>query len=352
MRRVGYLWDRLTAFDNLLAAARRSARGKRFRPAVLAYHVRLEDELFELQDQLRGHTWTPGPFHDFYITHPKRRLIHAAPYRDRVVHHALVGVLEPIFEKTFIADSFASRKGKGTHAGMRRCQEFARRYRWAWKADIRHFFPSIDHQVLQARLARKIKDPDVLWLAGRIIAHSPPPDDPVGLGSADLPGGPRRRGLPIGNQTSQFFANVYLDPLDHFVKEHLRLAFVRYVDDFVLFADDKRPLQQARARVAEVLAGLRLRLHPTKDAVFPVRQGIRFLGYRVWPTHVKLAPDNVYRFRRRLRRLSDRYHRHQIEWPEAARRILSWWGHAGQADTWRLRWRLLDEILYRRASAG
>ena len=162
----------------------------------------------------------------------------------------------------------------------------------------------------------------------------------------------RRRGLPVGNQTSQFFANVYLDALDHFVKDRLGLPYIRYVDDFVLFGHEKRELFAARQAVMDFLVGLRLRLHPTKDAVFPVRQGIGFLGYRVWPTHVKLAPDNVYRFRRRLRSLADRYFRHEIDWREVATRVSSWIGHASQADTYRLRERLLDEHLYRRASAG
>jgi hypothetical protein len=225
-----------------------------------------------------------------------------------------------------------------------------------WKADVRQFFPSIDHVILNRLLARKIKDPDVLWLAHQIIAHSPPAaQQALAWFSGDdlFTPSQRRCGLPIGNQTSQFFANVYLDPLDHFVKEQLRLSgWVRYVDDFAAFADDKQTLVAARANVAGFLAGLRLRLHPTKNAIFPVRQGIRFLGYRVWATHVKLAAENVYRFRRLLRKLADRYFRHEIDWPQVRTRLTSWCGHASQADTLRLRERLLDELLYRRASAG
>ena len=214
MRRVGNLWPQLTSFSHLLACARKSARGKRFESAVLRYHSRLEDELLALQEQLRAQTWMPGPFREFVIRHPKPRLVSAAPYRDRVVHHALVGVLEPVFERCFISDSYASRKGKGTHAAMRRCQQFCRRNAWVWKADVRHFFPSIDHALLKARIARKVKDPDVLRLTGAIIDHSPPPDEPAGLFPGDdlFTAARRPRGLPIGNQTSQFFANVYLEP--------------------------------------------------------------------------------------------------------------------------------------------
>ncbi len=242
----------------------------------------------------------------------KPRLISAAPYRDRVVHHALTGILEPICERSFLADSFACRKGKGTHAAMRRCQQFARRHRWAYKADVRKFFPSIDHAILKGLIRRKIKDPHVLWLTDLLIDHSNPQEEVYFLFPGDDFFAPaeHRRGLPLGNQTSQFFANVYLDPLDHFVKERLRLpGYIRYVDDFVCFADDKRLLQNARRQIADFLATLRLKVHATKDAIFPVRQGIRFVGYRVWGSHVKLVPANVYRFRRRLRSLQEQYAR-------------------------------------------
>jgi retron-type reverse transcriptase len=354
MRRHGNLWPTLIGFANLLRSAQQAARRKRFHPPALAFHFHLEHHLCRLHEELLAHAWRPGPFHHFWIHEPKKRLVSAAPYRDRVVHHALVNVLEPIWERSFLADSYASRKSKGTHVAVRRCQQFARRHAWVWKADVRHYFPSIDHALLAGLLERRIKDPDVLWLIRLIIEHSPMPSEPALLFPADdlFTATERRRGLPIGNQTSQFFANVFLDPLDHFVKEELRLpGYARYVDDFVAFADDKRTLLGARDAVGDFLAGLRLRLHPTKNAIFPVRQGIRFLGYRVWPSHVKLAPQNVYRFRRRLRDLADRYFRHEIDWPELARRVMSWTGHAAQADTWRLRQRLLDEHLYRRASA-
>ncbi|MBV8611148.1 MAG: group II intron reverse transcriptase domain-containing protein [Singulisphaera sp.] len=149
----------------------------------------------------------------------KARQISAAPFRDRVVHHALTGVLEPIFERSFVFDSYACRKGKGTHAAVDRCQGFARRYRYVLKADVRKFFPSIDHAILKGLVARKVKDPHVLWLVDRIIDHGNP-QDPVLMwfpGDDLLTHTERRRRLPLGNQTSRFFANVYLDPLDHFV---------------------------------------------------------------------------------------------------------------------------------------
>ncbi len=162
------------------------------------------------------------------------------------------------YERSFIADSYACRKGKGTHAAVNRCQQFARRFRYVLKADIQKFFPSLDHEILKALVARKIKDPDVLWLVGQIIDHSNPQEEVLNYFPGDdlFTPGERRRGIPIGNQTSQFFANVYLDPLDHFVKDRLGIkGYVRYVDDFLVFSDDKQHLADVREQISG-LSGL------------------------------------------------------------------------------------------------
>src|SRR5262249_3794048 len=238
-----------------------------------------------------------------------------APYRDRVVHHALTQVLEPIFERSFLPESYACRKGKGTHAAVNRCQHYARRYRYVLKADVQKFFPSIDHQVLKSLLGHKIKDPEVLWLVGLLIDHSNPQEEVAHWFPGDdlFTPGERRRGLPIGNQTSQFFANVTLDPLDHFIKDRLGAGgYVRYCDDFLVFADEKAQLADVRRQAAAVLAGLRLRIHPTKNVIFPVRNGIPFLGYRVFPTHRLLAKANLWAFRRRLRAMQKQHAQHHI----------------------------------------
>ena len=248
MKRHGHLWQRMSSFEHLLRAAETARRGKRFRPTVADFEFNLESELWKLHAELKSRGYRPGAYRSFLILEPKERLISAAPYGDRIVHHALTAALEPIFEPAFVFDSYACRRGKGTHAAVRRCQEFARRYPFVLKADIRKFFPSIDHEILKQRIARKIKDPDVQWLAGRIIDHGSLPDPAHDWFPTDdlFTPSERRRGIPIGNQTSQFFANVYLDPLDHFVKERLRIkGYVRYVDDFLLFADDKRTLARA-----------------------------------------------------------------------------------------------------------
>ena len=354
MKRHGNLWPTLTSFQHLLKASQKARRGKRFRAGVSAFEFHLESELWKLQQALQEKTYRPGDYRSFYIYEPKKRLISAAPYRDRIVHHALTGMLEPIFEPTFIGDSYACRKGKGTHAAVDRSQYFARRFRYVFKADIRKFFPSMDHEILAHRIARKIKDPHVLWLTELIIKNSNPQESVLEWFPGDNLFTPseRRRGIPIGNQTSQFFANVYLDVLDHFVKEHLRISgYVRYVDDFLLFSNDKRELADARKQIDDLLAGLRLKLHVRKNTILPVQEGFRFLGYRVFPTHRLLAKNNVWRFLRRVRQMRKDYSDGKTTLPKIRQRLMSWIGHAQKADTHRLRSYLFGKISFQRAAA-
>jgi retron-type reverse transcriptase len=329
----------MIAFENLLRAAEAARRGKRFRPAAARFCFRLERELTRLHDELARKTYRPGPYRTFTIYEGKTRQISAAPFRDRVVHHALTGVLEPVFERSFIFDNYACRKGKGTHSAVDRCQRFARQYRYVLKADVQKFFPSIDHEVLKQLIARKIKDPHVHWLVDRIIDHSNPQQPVLMWFPGDDLFTPieRRRGLPLGNQTSQFFANVYLDPLDHFVTDRLGLSYARYVDDFLVFADDKRRLHEVRGQVSEFLEPLRIRIHPDKSVVFPTRDGIPFLGFRVFPTHRLLAKENVRRFRRRMRGMHRELAAGRIGLDAIGCRIQSWIGHARHANTYRLR---------------
>jgi retron-type reverse transcriptase len=350
-RRHTGLWPTLVSFPNLLRAAVKAARGKRGQENVARFHFDLERQLCRLQDELTRRTYVPGPYRVFTIREPKPRLISAAPFRDRVVHHALCNVLEPIFERAFIGDSYASRRGKGTHAAVDRFTAFARRHRYVLQCDVSKYFPSIDHEVLKGLMARKVKDRDVLWLVGRVIDHSNP-QEPVQewFPGDDLfaPSG-RRRGLPLGNQTSQFFANVYLDPFDHFVKQTMRVrGYLRYVDDFALFGDDPAGLAEARERCREGLRALRLRLHPRKSVIARVADGSRFLGYRVFPDHWLLPRANVVKMRRRLRRLQAGYAAGVLDWPDVRRGVAGWLGHAGRADTWRLRERLFAEYTFRR----
>ena len=351
MKRAGNLWPELTSFGNLVKAMKKAARGKRHLPNVAAFLFDQERNLCDLHDELGSKTYQPGPYRTFTIVVPKPRLISAAPFRDRVVHHALCNVLEPIYEKTFIADTFANRKGKGTHAAIDRFIYYARRFPYVLKADIAKYFPSIDHEILKNLLRRKIKDRDVLWLADRIIDHSNEQEPSHALYAGDdlWTLAERRRGLPLGNQTSQFFANVYLNGFDHFVKEILRApGYLRYVDDFVIFHEDKEWLAEARKRCRAYLAGLRLRLHARKATISRVCDGTRFLGYRVFPDYRLLPKDNLKRLRARIRLLQKGYRNGLANWEDIRRSVVGWMGHAEQANTFRLRRRILADMVFKR----
>ena len=169
MKTHKHLYPLITEFENLHLAFKRAARGKRSRWDVSGFEYDLEDNLLELQDELRTQTYQPGPYHNFTVYDPKPRLISAAPFRDRVVHHALCNVIEPLFERRFIDDSYACRVGKGTHAALDRAQDFARRYPYVLKCDVQHFFPSIDHDVLREQFRRVIRDPQTVWLMDQIL---------------------------------------------------------------------------------------------------------------------------------------------------------------------------------------
>jgi RNA-directed DNA polymerase len=254
------MYTDLTGWDNLLLAFARAAKGKRGKGNVALFEHRLEDNLLEIQAELRAQTYRPRGYVSFCIHEPKTRIISAAPFPDRVVHHALCNLIEPVFERSFIADSYANRVGKGTHRAVNRCQQFARRYAYVLQCDVRQFFPSLDHAVLRQILGRKLDDPHVLWLIDQILASGQGVLDEayemVWFPGDNLLAASRPRGLPIGNLTSQFWANCYLNPFDHFVKRELRCpAYVRYVDDMLLFSDEKRPCGPGARRLSNAWRG-------------------------------------------------------------------------------------------------
>ena len=344
------LFPEVVDFPNLYQAWRQAAKGKRGQPAAATFELNLGDELVRLQRDMADETWRPGPYHSFAILDPKPRLVSAAPFRDRVVHHALCQVIEPLFENTFIGDSYANRRGKGTHAALDRAQAFMRGHRYVLQCDIRQFFPSVDHAILEAVLFRKIADPAVQRLMALIIDSGGGIHDEafrmVFFPGDDLLAAARPRGLPIGNLTSQFWANVYLNELDQFVKRRLRCrAYLRYVDDFLLFSDDKPTLWAWKAAVTEFLAGLRLALHERSSTVYPVAAGVPFLGFRLYPGHRLLKRRNGVNFQRRLARYHRAYGRGEMGFDDLRQRVQGWLAHVSAADTWGLRRSLLSRPL-------
>ncbi|MDA1101879.1 MAG: RNA-directed DNA polymerase [Proteobacteria bacterium] len=335
------LYNDVANFQALRRAALRAVRGKRRKPGAAAFMANLEGELLRLERQLKDRTYRPGGYISIRVRDPKPRLVSAAPFRDRVVHHALCKVVEPLFERGFIHDSYANRVGKGTHRAIARYERFRNNHAHVLRCDIYRYFPSIDHDVLKADIRRRIGCDDTLWLMDRIIDGSNP-QEPV---NRYYPGDDlftpyeRRRGLPIGNLTSQFFANIYLDRLDHFCREVLRArGYLRYVDDFALFHDDPGVLDDWRQRIAAHLAARRLSLHPVKTFVAANNMPASFLGFDLLAGGRRRLPEaNLRRFRNRLRGLRDRWRAGTLDRADIEQRIGAWVAHAEHADTWRLR---------------
>jgi len=309
-----------------------------------------------LREELCGRTYVPGGYHSFFIHEPKRRLISAAAFRDRVVHHALCNVIQPLFERSFVPDSYANRVVKGTHRALNRAQEYARRFEYVLQCDIRQFFPSIDHGLLRYILAKQIFDAAVLKLVDDILESGEgvlsEQYEMVWFEGDDLFAPLRPRGLPIGNLTSQFWANCYLNEFDHFVKRELRCpGYVRYVDDMLLFGNDKRAMSEWLTRAKRRLATLRLTLHAGAHAR-PVREGIPFLGFTVFPERRRLKRRKGIHFQRRLRRLSDDYARGAIRLDAVRATVQGWTNHVRYGNTMGLRRCVLSRQVFVRDSAS
>jgi RNA-directed DNA polymerase len=340
MKRIDGIWAQLTSFENLLRAHRQARRGKTKRLAVSEFGLAFEHELFALQRELRDSSYQPGGYRLFTIYERKPRVIAAAPFRDRVVHHAVMQMIEPQLDRTFISDSYACRKGKGVHAAVDRYQAWAQSYRYALKMDIRQYFPSIDHELLKEKLRRRISDARVLDLLDCILDSSPRGS----LEPSYFPGDDlftpldRRVGIPIGNLTSQFFANLYLDDFDWYIKQVLKVRpYLRYVDDMVVLDDDKHRLGEIRAAARERFAADRLHLHPHKAHISPVADGLNVLGYVVYPARRRLRSDNGHRFARKFSNMVKAYQAGHLEWARVVASTQSWVGHAKHADTEGLR---------------
>ena len=279
--------EQIAAMENFFLAAGKARRGKSRRPDVEDWWLRRETELAALREELLSGAYTPGPYRFFEIHEPKRRLIAAAPFRDRVLHHALCNVLAPVLERRFIARSFSCQTGKGTTAARDCCRRLTNLHRYVLKCDVRKFFPNIDHTILQEKLAGAMACPSALALVEKILASyltGPEVPPPLFPGDDWVEGANRPRGLPIGNLTSQLWGNFYLDELDHWITETQRHGeYLRYTDDFLLFGDDKARLWELREGVVEQLARARLKLAEPKSRLLATREGVPFCGFRFRP---------------------------------------------------------------------
>ena len=355
MKSFRNLWPELISWPNMLLAMQRCRRRKRYSVAAAEFDYDAMNNLLHLQRELTASCWLPGPYTHFRITDPKPRKISAAPFRDRIVHHAIVNVLEPVFERRFIYDSYACRRGKGTHRAVLRAQQFQRQNSWSLKTDIVKFFPSIDHEILLHCIGRVVRDADVMRLITAVIDSGRGVLDeeyvPPFFPGDDLFSLLRPRGLPIGNLTSQFFANVFLDSLDHFVREELRVpGYVRYADDLVLFGDSRKQMWEYRDAISEFAAGLRLRLHATKTHVAPCTQPLNFLGLRISRDGLRLRSTGIRRFTRRIRRLQGRLRVGRMTYADVQVSLKAWLAHCGHANAAGLVRDILKRLRFRRGS--
>jgi RNA-directed DNA polymerase len=291
---AGGLFHNISSIANLFSVWSEFRKGKRKKRDVAIFEMHLEDNLFRLHEELGSGVFKLDPYQSFSVSDPKPRKIHKATVRDRVLNQAVFRVLYPVFDKSFIFDSFSSRKRKGVHAGVARLFSASGKATANWKkpgyvlkSDVAKFFDSIDHAILFSLLKRRIKDSKTLELL-RII-----------IGSFEKSPG---LGLPLGNVTSQLFANIYLNELDRFIKHTLKAGYYfRYADDFIILHSDRNMLLEYEESVREFLwENLRLKLHKNKVLVRKISQGVDFLGYVVLPHALVLRTKTKNRILRKI----------------------------------------------------
>jgi retron-type reverse transcriptase len=336
------LWEHVIDFENLYRAFKAASVGKRYRWESLKFKNNLEENLITLQNELIWNLYKPEPYRQFLVFEPKQRLISAPTFRDRVVHHALSQVIEPIFENRFINETFACRVGRGTHAAMYYTRKCTRKALREWggyyvlKGDVSRFFPSVDRDILRHIIQRNISDKKVCNLIDIIIRSYESPERDG-------------KGLPIGALTSQLFANVYLSPLDHYLKEIRRVKYyARYMDDFIILHYDKQVLWELLGDITNFLHDrFKLVLNP-KTGIFPSKSGIDFCGYRIWPAHVKARKSTVKRAKRRLRKMARVYKNNPGILDHAKKSIDSFLGYVKHCDGYKTTLSLLNKIVFTR----
>ena len=325
-----HLFDEITSYENLYGALHDAARGKRFEPEVMDVLFQREDVIRTMRREMQNGIWYPSGYREFLCkTEVKRRVIHAPTFRDRIVHHALVRVAAPLFWSKFIYDSYAVTPGKGTHKAVSRVQEFLQKAGrggdvYVLQCDIHHYYPSIQHDVLFEQICRTIRDKRVREIWWRII---------------DGFNGDTGVGLPIGALTSQLSANIYLNVLDHFVKECIGWKlYLRYMDDFILVGNDKKKLWRALDDIRWLLdTRLRLTLND-KTALYPACRGVDFAGYRAWTNHILARKRNVKAAKKRFSKLSKDFADWKVGYGDVQQRVSSFLGymkHCNGYDTTR-----------------
>jgi RNA-directed DNA polymerase len=353
LKRHRKLFEQVYDFKNLHQAYLEARKGKRYRQEVLEFNNLLEENLIQIQNELIWKTYQVGRYRNFFVYEPKKRLIMALPFKDRVVQWAIYRVLNPLLDKRYIQDSYACRVGYGSHKAVKRIRYWLRYLSrrpgktYALKLDVSKYFYRVDHDVLMNILGRIIDDPDVMWLLETIIRSEH--NFGVMLGDHDYQQ-PMVAGLgmPIGNLTSQMFANLYLNELDQFVKHVLKVKYyARYMDDMIVLHKNKRLLWHIKREMGGFLSGLKLTLN-NKTSVRPTAYGVDFCGYRIWPTHIKLRKKTALKMKRRLRYLQRAYARGDVTLQEVNASVQSYMGILKHCNSYSLREKLFGNLVWTR----
>lgn len=327
MERANYLISEIADIDNLRLAFWKASKGKRHKQKVLGYQKDIEKNLLNLQNQILTGNIEVGHYTCFDIYEPKRREICASAFSEQILHHALMNICHPFFDKVQIFDSYASRKNKGTHKAIERAKGYSKKYPYFLKLDVRKFFNSIEHSVLKAQISRLFKEKDLLYIFAQIIDSYQKSDN---------------RSLPIGNLTSQYFANHYLAGLDHFAKEKLSCkAYIRYMDDTLIFGETKAVLLEKFGQI-ETYTRQILHLELKPKILEETAKGLPFLGYMLYPTHIQLLQKSKIRFIRKYQKIQK--HKDAGIWTEAKcqRKLLPLLAFVGQADTYFFKKKILS----------
>jgi len=308
MKKYSNLYPKIYDFSSLFHAYLNARKGKRYRDEVIGFTDRLEENLIILQNELIWKTYKQSSYREFFVHEPKKRLIMALPFRDRVIQWSIYQTLSPLLERKYIRDSYSCRKGKGTHAALYRLRYWLKKIpgsnSWYYlKLDIHKYFYRVNHDTLLRIYEKHFPDPDLLWLLEQIIRAN---DGNLGLvdGSTDYDTRAAGVGMAVGNLISQMSANAYLNELDQYTKRILRIKYyIRYMDDIIILHPDKKYLHECRASIEEFLE-TRLALRTNrKTQIRPIKLGIDWVGYRVWPSHTLLRKSAAKRMKRRLKKL-------------------------------------------------
>ncbi|MBI4154482.1 group II intron reverse transcriptase domain-containing protein [Candidatus Woesearchaeota archaeon] len=337
MKTYKNIWDKLCSMKNLELAFKKARKNKTLKPYVKEFEKDFHSNLLQLRMELLLLAYRPRPLKTFIIHDPKTRKISKSDFRDRIIHHTLVNILEPIFDKSFIYDSYANRKGKGTLKAIQRFDCFKRKVSknntkscYVLKADIKHYFETVDHEILIRIIKRKIKDERVIWLIKQILNNFKT----------------KENGMPLGNLTSQFFANIYLNRLDQFIKHKLRLKYyIRYVDDFVVIHISKEKLERIKNTINNFLKNnLRLELHPDKSKILTLKHGIPFLGFRVFYFYKLLKKNNIEKMKRKILIFVKQLSNNLIDYDKIYASFEGWLAYTLQANTNNLRKKFIEDF--------